>query len=85
MTQIGKSTQPDLNADSINNERVSITNYKTDTLRTKDYKSKPIVQPTIKDKVSVVFNYSKRNLTSAMERLLKHGLNFAILPLKLKC
>ena len=85
MTQIGKSTQPDLNADSINNERVSITNYKTDTLRTKDYKSKPIVQPTIKDKVSVVFNYSKRNLTSAMERLLNQGLNFAILPLKLKC
>ena len=36
-----------------------------------------------KEKVSVVFNYSKTNLTPAMEKVLNRGLNFSILPLKL--
>jgi hypothetical protein len=36
-----------------------------------------------KQKISVVFNYSKIELTPAMEKVLNRGLNFAILPLKL--
>ena len=36
-----------------------------------------------KERVSVVFNYSKVNLTPAMEKVLNRGLNFSILPLKL--
>ena len=36
-----------------------------------------------KQKISVIFNYSKLELTPAMESLLNRGLNFAITPLKL--
>ena len=36
-----------------------------------------------REKVSVVFNYSKIDITNAMENVLNRGLNFAIMPLKL--
>ena len=36
-----------------------------------------------KEKISVVFNYSRIELTNAMERVLNKGLNFAIMPLNL--
>ena len=36
-----------------------------------------------KQKVSVVFNYSKISLSIGMEELLNRGLNFSIMPLKL--
>ena len=36
-----------------------------------------------KQKVSVVFNYSKISLSPGMEKLLNRGLNFSIMPLKL--
>ena len=37
----------------------------------------------LKQKISVVFNYSSINLTESMEKVLNRGLNFAIMPLKL--
>ena len=36
-----------------------------------------------KQKISVVFNYSKITLTSGMEKVLNRGLNFSITPLHL--
>ena len=36
-----------------------------------------------KQKINVVFNYSKIILTESMEKVLNRGLKFAILPLKL--
>lgn len=36
-----------------------------------------------RQKINVVFNYSKIVVTEAMERVLNRGLKFAILPLKL--
>ena len=49
----------------------------------KKSKYKRIKKSLLRQRISVVFNYSSITLTPSMEKVLNRGLNFAIMPLKL--
>ena len=78
-------------SDKINSQgKTSKSNYETEGCSTKNSrkwvkksKYRRLQKQKKKQKISVVFNYSKMELTPAMEKVLNRGLNFAILPLKL--